>query len=54
MRKFPGKSIISIHKELAKKQFNELKYEGVDKDIMRKTFIQQYFLKSTIFPKKDK
>jgi len=43
MKKFPGKSVYSIHKKIANSQFDELKYEGKDEYAMRKTFVNQYF-----------
>jgi hypothetical protein len=43
MKKFPKKSIYSLHRQVANSQFDELKYEGKDEHQMRKAFVSQYF-----------
>jgi len=43
MRKMPGKSVLTMHKEIAKDQFNALDYKGKDIIQFRRAFIYQYF-----------
>ncbi len=54
MRKMPNQSLFSIHKAIAKDQFDELNYEGENPKLAKRIFINQYFATRVKMEKNDK
>ncbi|MFA5048581.1 MAG: hypothetical protein WC516_06175 [Patescibacteria group bacterium] len=52
--KMPNQSLFSIHKAIAKNQFNQLDYEGENPRLAKRIFINNYFATRTTLIKKDK